>query len=275
MRNIVLTFCTFIILSSCKDSYNYILRKGNTEKKYQYALKYFNKKKYNKAQPLLEDIYPQYRTKKESENIYYMLAYSHYKLKDYLLASYHFENFTQRYSLSSKVEECAFLHCLCEFEKSYPYYLDQTITENAIKQFQIFINNYPDSKYMYQCNDYIDKLRSKLHKKAYENAMLYYRTEDYKAAITAFENAVKDYPDIPQKSEIDFLVVKSYYLYAKKSILQLQPERLKKTIDEANNFLDEHKQDNSKWVNEMAKLMAQIKNELDSAENQLKKKNIN
>ena len=251
------------------------MRKGTAEKKFQYAIKYFNKKKYNKAQPLLEDIYPQYRTTKEAENIYYMLAYSHYKLKDYLLASYHFENFTQRYSLSSKTEECAFLHCICEYEKSLPYYLDQFGTETAIKQFQIFINNYPESKYMQQCNDYIDKLRAKLHKKTYENAMLYYRTEDFKAAIVAFENAVKDYPDIPQKDELDFLVVKSYYLYAQKSVLQLQPERYKKALDAANNFIDEHKQDNNKWINEVKKLINQINSAIDIAENELKKKKIN
>lgn len=251
------------------------MRKGSLEKKYQYAIKYFNKKKYSRAQPLLEDIYPQFRTRIESENIYYMLAYSHYKLKDYLLASYHFENFTKRYSLSNKVQECAFLHCICEYEKSYPYYLDQTITTNAINQFQIFINNYPESKYMTQCNEYIDKLRAKLHKKAYENAMLYYRSEDYKAAIVACENAVKEYPDIPQKDELEFLVIKSYYLYAKKSVLMVQPERFKKAIEAANIYLEEQSQINSKYTNDVKKLLIQINSELAVAENELKKKKNN
>lgn len=272
MRNLLLIICITFLFASCKDGYNHVLRKGSTEKKYEYALKYFNKKKYNKAQPLLEDIYPLYRTQKESEEIYYMLAYSHYKLKDFLLASYHFENFTKRYKLSSRTEECAFLYCMCEYQKSLPYYLDQTITTNAIIQFQVFINNYPDSKYMNQCNDYIDKLREKLHKKAYANAMLYYQTEDYKAAVVAFENAVKEYPDIPQKGELEFLVVKSYYLYAKKSVLQLQPERFKKALESANLFIEERSEDKTKYINDVKKLIVQINSELSVAENELKKK---
>lgn len=251
------------------------MRKGSNNKKYEYAVKYFNKKKYNRAQPLLEEIYPIYRTKKESENIYYMLAYSHYKLRDFLLASYHFENFTKLYSLSNRAEECAFLHCLCEYEKSYPYYLDQSITSNAITQFQIFINNYPDSKYMTQCNEYIDKLRAKLHKKAYENAMLYYRSEDYKAAIVACENAVKEYPDIPQKDELEYLVVKSYYLYAKKSVLEVQPERFKKALEVANTFIEERKQTETKYSGDVKKLIILLNNEISIAENELKKKKIN
>ena len=117
MRKVLLFFISLILLVSCKDSYNYVARKGTVAQKYEYAKKYFDKKKYSKSQPLLEEIYPQYKGKKEAEDIYYMLAYSHYKLHDYLLASYHFDNFTQQYSLSSRVEECAFMHCICEFYK--------------------------------------------------------------------------------------------------------------------------------------------------------------
>ncbi|MFM9945678.1 MAG: outer membrane protein assembly factor BamD, partial [Bacteroidia bacterium] len=109
MRKASLLFISFIFLFSCKDSYNYVMRKGTLAKKYDYAKKYFDKKKYSKAQPLLEEIYTQYKGKKEAEDIYYMLAYSHYKLHDYLLASYHFENFASQYGLSPRVEECAFM----------------------------------------------------------------------------------------------------------------------------------------------------------------------
>ncbi len=272
MRRAFYLTISIALLMSCKDSYNYVMRKGSQVKKYEYAKKYFDKKKYAKAQPLLEEIYPQYKGKKEAESIYYMLAYSHYKLHDYLLASYHFDNFTTMYSLSSKVEECAFMHCLCEFYKSQPFYLDQTITQNGIKQFQIFVNNYPDGKYVVTCNEYIDKLRAKLHKKAYSNAMLYYQIGDYKAAAVAFSNTLKDYPDIPQYEELEYLIVKAHYLYAKKSIVQVQAERFKTALESAEEFYENHNQNKGAYYEQMNNLVTLINSAAKKAELELKKK---
>lgn len=274
MRKVLLFFIPLMFLFSCKDSYNYVARKGTTAKKYEYAKKYFDKKKYSKSQPLLEEIYPSYKGRKEAEEIYYMLAYSHYKLHDYLLASYHFDNFTRQYSLSPRVEECAFMNCICEFYKSLPPYLDQTITIEAIKQFQLFINNYPDSKYMAQCNEHIDKLRSKLHKKAYSNAMLYYQIGDYKASTVAFANAIKDFADLPQKEEFEYLIVKSHYLYAKNSILQLQVERYKKALEASKEFYAEHSQNPSSYDAQMKSLVTQINAGIVKAEREMKRKQI-
>lgn len=274
MRKALIFLLSITILLSCKDSYNYVARKGTLAKKYEFAKKYYDKKKYSKAQPLLEEIYPQYKGKKEAEEIYYMLANSHYKLRDYLLASYHFENFTQQYNFSPLAEECAFMHCICEFYKSLPPYLDQSITENGIKQFQLFVTNYPDSRYMGQCNEYLDKLRAKLHKKAYSNAMLYYNIGDYKAAAVAFGNAIKDYADIPQKDELEFLIVKSYYLYAKNSILQLQIERYNKAIESSKEYFAEHQQNQNKYNNEMINLVKQINSGIEKATKELKRRPV-
>jgi outer membrane protein assembly factor BamD len=273
LRNALLYCSMLMILWSCKNTYSYVSRKGTLEKKYEFAKKSFNKKKYSKAQPLLEEIYPQYKGKKEAEDIYYMLAYSHYKLSDYLLASYHFQNFTQQYSLSPRVEECSYLHCICEFQKSLPPYLDQTITDNAIKEFQIFVNNFPDSKYMGECNDYIDKLRAKLHEKSYNNAMLYYRIGDYKAAIVAFQNSINDYPDLPQKEEFEYLIVKANYQYAKNSIAQFQVVRYKKALEAADEFFSEHSQSTSVFANQVKQLVVDIKSDLQKAEQLAAKKN--
>lgn len=272
MRKVFLCFLVLSVLFSCKESYNYVSRKGSLVKKLEYAKKFYDKAKFAKAQPLLEEIYPQYKGKKEAEDIYYMLAYSHYKLHDYLLASYHFDNFAQLYTTSSRVEECAFMHCICEFYKSYPPYLDQSITNNAIKQFQLFINNYPDSKYMVQCNDHMDKLRVKLHNKAYSNAMLYYKIGDYKAATVAFSNAIKDYPDLPQKEEFEFLTVKSHYLYAKNSILKTQVERYNKALEASKEYYSENSQSKSIYNAEMKNLILLVNDGIKKAERELLKK---
>lgn len=239
MRSYTITILTFFLLFfgvGCK--YNKILKNGTPDEKLTSAKKYYNKGDYNRALPLLDDLLGSFRKKPEAEDIYYYYAYTHYGLGDFLMASYNFRNFTDNYPRSKYTEECAFMAVKCEYHQTLPYYLDQTNTKKAIDKIQIFINKYPTSKYVADGNLLIDELRGKLHKKAYSNAMLYYKMENYKSAIVAFKNAVADYPDIPQKEEVEFLVVKSAYLYAKQSFQSTQLERYYITVEEGEAFLE-------------------------------------
>lgn len=135
--------------------------------------------------------------------------------------------------------------------------LDPTNNYKAIEELQSFINIYPDSKHVEESNKCIDKLRSIMATKAYINAKLYYKIEDYKAAIVAIRNAIKAWPDIEQREEMEYLVVKSYYLLALNSaeyseedgkIKKIKLERyqnmieaylLFKEIYKGSNYMDE------------------------------------
>ena len=156
---------------------------------------------------------------------------------DFLMASYNFKNFAENYPRSEHAVEAAFMSAKCEYHQSLPYYLDQTKTKKAIDKIQLFINRYPTSSYVEEGNKLIDELRGKLHKKAYNAAMLYYKMENYKSSFVAFKNAIADYPDIPQKDEMEFLIVKSAYLYAGQSFLSSQKERYETAIEEGQYFL--------------------------------------
>jgi outer membrane protein assembly factor BamD len=116
------------------------------------------------------------------------------------------------------------------------YSLDQTTTHDAIKELQAFINTYPESKRIPECNDLIDKMREKLEKKDYKIAQLYYRMEDYIAAVTSFNNVLKDYPETQRKEEIMFLIFKSYIKYGMQSIDSKKTERLQKASTAYNDF---------------------------------------
>ena len=48
--------------------------------------------------------------------------------------------------------------------------LDQTNTYDALKELQLFINTYPNSSRIPECNDLIDKLRTKLEYKDYQDS---------------------------------------------------------------------------------------------------------
>jgi outer membrane protein assembly factor BamD len=106
----------------------------------------------------------------------------------------------------------------CYFLDSPDLTLDQASTYKAIENLQLFINLYPKSDRVNGCNELIDKLRNKLETKSFLNAKLYFKIGDYKAAIYAFRNSLDDFPDSQYKEEMDFLTIKSAFLYAQNSV---------------------------------------------------------
>ena len=218
--------------------FNKLVKSSDMEAKYAAALLYYKKADYSRALTLLEELTSVFRGTAKAEEIHYYYAYSNYNLSDYILAGYHFRNFVKTFPSSIHAEECAYLNAYCFYVSSPSYSLDQMDTKLAIKEFQRFTNQYPKSTRIDLCNTILDKLRGKLERKSYENAMLYYNMVDYKASIVAFANHLKEFPDTEHREELNYLIIKSYYLLALNSVDSKKQERFKAAIDSYIKFID-------------------------------------
>ena len=118
------------------------------------------------------------------------------------------------------------MSALCYYEGSMDYNLDQTSTDLAINELQNFLNNYPNSERSKNINELIDELTYKLEFKAYENAKQYYKMADYKAASTAFENVLDDFPSTKLRTKIYDYMLKSKYELAVNSVYALKKDRI-------------------------------------------------
>ena len=119
----------------------------------------------------------------------------------------------------------------CSYMDSPVFSLDQTNTMTAISSLQLFINQYPNSQRLDQCNQLIDELRAKLEKKAFNIAMLYYRMDDYKASIIALNNLLKEFPDTREREKVLFSILDAKYKYAVNSIPEKKKERVESVLD--------------------------------------------
>ncbi len=238
-----------ITLYSCETPEK-VMKSNDTTYKLKAATKWYNKKEYIKCIPVFEELMGLMKGQTSTENIYYMYCMANFKQGDYLIAAYHFKNFTNTYPLSEHAEECLFMHGVCNDKLSPKYELDQTYTTKAIDAYQGFINQYPESPRVDTANKMITKLRKKLEKKALSNAELYYKTENYKAAAVSFENLLVQYPDIDNVERILFMVVKSYNKYAENSIATKRVDRYHSVIKSYQNFV--YKFPNSKYAAEAA-----------------------
>ncbi len=221
------------------SGYQKLVKDGTPAEKLEAATKYYQKKDFIRSQMLFEELLGLYYGKPEREEIYYMYAYSYYGTSEFLLAGYHFNSFAQTYTLSLKREEASYMAAVCRFNKSMPVELDQAPTQSAIETLQSFINQYPNSSYVPDCNDKIDLLRKTLLLKVYSNAKLYHSLGYYKSAMVACENALEDYPDMVNRDELHHLMVDAAYQYAKNSIAKKQKERYSDALDKANNYISE------------------------------------
>jgi len=223
-------------LFSC-SKFQKISKSSDFDKKYTAAVAYYEKGDYYRALQLFEQVAPLMRGTAKAEQLYFYYAMAYYKQKDFLLASYYFERFARDYPSSANASEALFLAAECKYKLSPPFTLDQTPTLEAIQAFQVFINAYPASPKVQQCNELIDELRLKLQTKDFTMALQYFKMEAFEAAVIAFTNLLDDYPETSYREDAMYYIFKSWYYYAKNSISFKQDERYSKALTAGSDFL--------------------------------------
>ncbi len=254
-----LSLLAFIVLVSC-SKYQKLIKSTDNEMKYNKAIEYYEKGDYYRALQLFDGLIPIFRGTNKAEKLYFCYAYCYYNEHDNVMASYYFGRFYQSFPTSEFAEETHFMAAYCKYLDSPRYSLDQTISKEAINDFQLFINKYPFGDRAKQATLLIDELRYKLQLKDYNIANMYYKMEDYQAAIVSYENMLKSYPDTDFKEEILFKIIKSYYNYAMKSIPEKKKERYESAVKAYFDFKSTFPQ--SKYFEEVENMKEKVTREL-------------
>lgn len=255
-------------VQGCKSKFEKLKASTNIAQKYQEGVKLFNKESYTKALSLFDDLVGRYRGQAEAEDLYYYYSYTHYHLRDYITARYHFKIFADTYPSSAKAEESRYMAAYCFYLESPTHSLDQANTIKAIEALQLFINLYPRSDRSQEAAKLIQDLRDKLEIKSFENAKMYLEIGDYKSAVIAFKNSMRDYPDTKFAEEMEYLTIQAQYMYAKNSFENKQEERFNEAIQLYAEFIESYpgskfakdaeqfKMDSEKGIENAKKLMA-------------------
>lgn len=236
MRKVLFVIALAATLFSCSE-YSKVMKSSDPELKFTKAVEYYNDDDCYRALPLFEELIALVRGTQRAEEVYYYYAQTHYCIGDYYLANYYFKNFVKTYPNSKYSEECLFMAAMCSHANSPKYSLDQTETRNAINEFQLFLDRYPRSSLKDSCNNMIYRLREKIEIKDVEIAKLYVKTEKYKSAVIALQDAIQRYPDSQHREEMMYLMVKSNYLLAENSFENKKLERFTNTTKSYYNFV--------------------------------------
>lgn len=256
----ILVILLVSVLVGCRSEFESLRSSNQPDKIYNAANKYFKNKEYDKAIALYDVIIQHYRGKQEAEDLFFNYAYAHYYQTDYILAATYFKNYAGTFSNSPNKQEAEYMAAYSNYKMSPNYKLDQTYTVKAVEGMEQFINLYPGTERAEMANRLIDEMRQKLEKKSFEQGALYYKIGQYQAAMTSFQNTLKDFPESDKVEEIRYLILKSSYILADNSIYEKKEERFNETLGHFETFVKRHP--NSKLLKDAKSIEKQTLAEL-------------
>lgn len=238
MKRLVILSLTLIFAVSCNRSFTKILKSDDFNYKLEMADKYYQNKKYNKAQQLYTELFPIFKGTDKFEDLYYKYAFCAFYMKDYANAENLFNGYLGVFPNNPRAEEIAFMHAYTFYKQSPKVELDQSNTLKAIGMLQGFVNTHPNSKRVPEALDLIADCRAKLEEKEAKSAKLYYNLKQYQAAEVYYNNLVNEYPDSEKGDEYMYMALKASYEFANQSVKSKQQERYQVVVDEYFDFLD-------------------------------------
>ena len=239
MKISIVFLLVLTVLSSCSE-YQKLLKSGDYDAMYKKAIEYYNEGDYVRASSIFEGVRMVFTGTSKAQTIAYYRAFCAYNQKDYEYAAELFKQFVSTYPESSYLEECLFMVGYCNYMASPKPRLDQTVTEKAMSEFQLYLSRFPNSDRKERINEYMDAMRDKLSYKDYLSARNYYLREHYKAAVVSLENCLKDYPGSRFREEILYMLFNSKYEMAVNSVEDKKYERYNAAAEEYYYFMEEY-----------------------------------
>lgn len=234
------TLLALLVAVGCKTEFDVLLASGDNDAKYDAAFKLFEEGKYQKAATLFESMAFAYNGTARDDTVQYYWGLCNYMFGDYDTAETNFQSFINNFHGSPFTENATFLRVKCLYDFTLRYELDQVPTHTAITAISEYIIDYPQTEHMDECMAMLNELDARLDRKAFENARLYYKMEDYLAAMTALRNVLKDDSDNIYREDILYYTAMASYKYALNSVEARQKDRYLSFVDDYYNFIGEY-----------------------------------
>lgn len=239
LTSIISVMAAMTAMVSCAARYDTLMQSTDVNEKYDAAFEYFNDGKYTKAAALFESIQLACNGTPRGDTVQFYHGMSYFEYGDLYTAEVNFESFIETYPVSPFTGLAKYLRLVCLYENTYRYELDQTPTNKAMSEILRYLYENPDSPYTEECELMLDDLQERLERKEFESAKLYYTTEDYKAAVYALSNVLKNNAGNRYREEIKYYTAVSAYKYADNSVKASQEARFIDYIDHYYDFIGE------------------------------------
>ncbi len=216
-----------------------ILSNADPDVIYEAAFKFYDEGRFSKASRCFENIASYYIGSDREDSIMFFNAKCKYKDEDYYSAIGYLESYRQRYYRSPFLEDAEGMLTMSYYYSAPRPERDQGSTKMAISSIDEFFSRHPKSDKTEVFVEIRAELVQRLHDKSFNNAYTYYKIGNFKSAIVALRNALKEYPESTNREKIMYYLILSSYELAVNSIEELEMDRHMAVIDSYYTFVAE------------------------------------
>jgi outer membrane protein assembly factor BamD len=162
---------------------------------FRYAKEMYDDEDYFDASNEFTVVALRYAGSTVADSAQFYLGETHFMMKEYLVAASEYEKLINNMSHSPLASNAQYKLAESYFYLSPRPALDQKYTESAIREFQLFVEEFPTHELKADAEAKIATLRDRLAEKMWSNADIYRKMRKYKAAIVYFEQVLEKYYD--------------------------------------------------------------------------------
>ncbi|MCF0222130.1 MAG: outer membrane protein assembly factor BamD [Fibrobacter sp.] len=178
--------------------------------RYTTAEELFKNEKYGRAVEKLEEILSTCAGTGYLEQTQFLLAESYFKQEDWIEARGEYGSFVINFPGSPFIETAEFRKAISSFNMEYQVARDEANTTIAMKDFERYISNYPESPLLDSINYYRGLLVERMAEKEYQTARLYLRMDKPQAAVIYFKEFLETYKFSKRRTESLFSIAQAY-----------------------------------------------------------------
>ena len=178
--------------------------------RYQTAEDLFKREKYSRASEKLEEILATCAGTGFMEEAQFLLAETYFNQEDWIEARGEYGSFIINFPGSPFVETAEFRKAISSFNMEFRVSRDDANTTVAMKDFERYLSNHPDTPRRDSVNYYYNLLVERMAEKEFQTARLYLRMEKPQAAVIYFKEFLETYEHSKRRTEALFMIAQAY-----------------------------------------------------------------
>ena len=144
------------------------------------------------------------------EETHFLLAEAHFHLEEWMEAREEYGSFVNFFPGSPYSETAAYRKAVAAYNLSYKDSRDQSNTTFAIRDFNRFGSDYPNSALVDSAAMYLDSLNNRVAENDFQIARLYFRMGEPGATAIYLKEFLDEFPKSPRQKEVIVMLISSY-----------------------------------------------------------------
>ena len=192
--SVALPFIAALVIAGCSGG-----READasltTEERYNRGLEELKEEDYLEAVRHFETLLLQDPASELADDAQFYLAEAYFRQDEYYTAAFQYSRVLTEFRGSPYYKRALYMTGECYFLLSPRVERDQKRTEQAIRQYQAFLQYFPNDSLATTVRERIGSLRSKLAERDYSVAMAYMDRSEFRAAAIYFQRVIDSYPE--------------------------------------------------------------------------------